>query len=403
MWYAAAQSFMQSRAIDAWLIHDFRSSNPIFASFVPQGIGHLTRRVDLVIPARGTPTLITSHIDSTFFQAIEFPVAKYLTWTEYHRILRGTLAAAAAARASDQHAAPLHVAMEYSSQCDLPVMGIVDAGTVELVRSWNMEPVSSADLVQATVARWSDEAAATFARSAREVGLVKDEAFAFIRDSFAAGRAIAEIDVQRVIHEGFRRHGLEWPDGPIVAANAHAGDPHFDLAPETSIPIRKGDWVLIDLWARRPGNENPYCDICWVGCCGTPTDRQVKVFETVKAAQSAAVTLTQSRWAAKRPVQGWEVDDAAMAVLRDAGFADVIRHRTGHSLSPGTKVHGLGVNIDNTETHDTRELLPGVGFTVEPGLYFGDFGVRLEIDVHVDPTRGPTVMTDVQQEILRLA
>ncbi|MCW5769866.1 MAG: aminopeptidase P family protein [Phycisphaeraceae bacterium] len=388
---ADAQAFMQSFAIDAWLVHDFRSSNPIFSALIPDGLGHLTRRVDLLIPARGEPTLITSHIDSTFFQHIPFPVIKYLTWNEYHAALRSAL-----------QGRP-RIAMEYSPSGELPVMGIVDGGTLELVRSFGSEVVSSADLIQTTIARWSADAAATFEQSSREVAEVKDDAFAFIRDTLAAGKPLTEYMALERIHEGFRRRGLEWPDGPIVAANAHAGDPHFELTPSTSIPIVKGDWVLIDLWARRPGNDNPFCDICWVGSCGTPTERQVKAFNIVKAAQHAAVDLAQSRWKSGKPARGWEVDDAAMAVLRASGMQSAIRHRTGHSLSRGAKVHGLGVNIDNTETHDTRHLLPGVGFTIEPGLYFDDFGVRLEIDVYVDPSTGPRVMTPIQQDIIRLA
>lgn len=391
MWYAPAQTFMQSRSIDAWLIHDFRNSNPAFTALLPAGQGHLTRRVDLLIPAKGEPILITSHIDATFFQNVDFPLSRYLTWGEYHGALRAALAG------------KRRVAMEYSPGGDLPVVGIIDAGTVELVRSLGVEIVTSADLIQTTIARWSPAAAETYARAAREVASVKDDAFAFIRDTLAGGKPLTEWQVLQKMHEQYTRLGLEWPDGPIVAANAHAGDPHFELTPSSSIPITRGDFVLIDLWARRPGNDNIFCDICWVGSCGTPTERQVAVFNTVKAAQTAAVRLAQSRWASKQPAQGWEIDDAAMSILRASPWPDAIRHRTGHSLSPGTKVHGMGVNIDNTETHDTRELLPGVGFTIEPGLYFADFGVRLELNMHVDPAKGPTVVSCVQDEILRLA
>lgn len=391
MWYTAAQAFMQSRSVDAWLIHDFRSTNPVFTALLPAGLGHLTRRVDLLIPSRGSPSLITSHIDSTFFQDIDLPLIKYLTWKEYH--------AALAAALKDFR----RVAMEYSPRADLPVVGIIDAGTVELVRSLGAEIVSSADLIQTTIARWSPAAAAAYPRTAREVASVKDAAFAFIRDTLASGRMLTEWQVLQTMHEHYMRLGLEWPDGPIVAVNAHAGDPHFDLTPSSSIAIRKGDFVLIDLWARRPGNDNIFCDICWVGSCGNPTDRQHQAFNIVKAARDAAVKLAQQRWASKQPAQGWEIDDAAMSILRSSPWPAAIRHRTGHSLSPGAKVHGLGVNIDNTETHDTRELLPGVGFTIEPGLYFDDFGVRLEINMHVDPVNGPTVVSCIQDEILRLA
>ena len=391
MWYTDAQALMRERAIHAWFVHDFRNTNSTFNALVPHGLGHLTRRVGLVIPATGEPTLITSHIDATFFADTATRLARYLTWREYQAMIGSLLKGAAT------------VAMEYSPNCDLPVVSTADAGTVEFVRSLGVRVVSSADLVQATVARWSSDAVTTYARTAREVSSVKDDAFAFIRDTLASGKPCDEWMVVKRMHEQYARLGLEYPDGPIVAANAHAGDPHYDPTEATSMPIRKGDFVLIDLWARRPGNQNIFCDICWVGACGSPTDRQVEVFETVRRARDAAVAMAQQRWAAKQAVAGWEVDDAAMGVLRASPWPDAIRHRTGHSLSPGPKVHGLGVNIDNTETHDTRELLPGVGFTIEPGLYFDDFGVRSEINVHVDPTRGPTVVSEVQKEILRLA
>lgn len=282
MWYTPAQAFMREHAIDAWLVHDFRSSNPILAALLP-GKRFLTRRVGLVIPARGEPSLIASHIDASGFKGVDVPLVKYLTWGEYR------------ARLADALRGVKRVAMEYSPGCDLPVVGIADAGTVELVRSLGPEVVTSADLIQITVARWSDEAVANHARASREVAGVKDGAFAFIRDSLAAGKAITEVDVQARMHEAFQRLGLEWPDGPIVAVNGHAGDPHFEPTPANTSTIRKGDWVLIDLWARVPGDENIFSDITWVGCCGTPTERQVNVFHAVKAARDAAVKIARDR------------------------------------------------------------------------------------------------------------
>jgi Xaa-Pro dipeptidase len=384
-----AQSFMLSAGIDAWLVHDFRSSNPILNALLP-GRRFLTRRVDLVIPARGDPTLIVSRIDESNFTGVDIPIRRYMTWREYHAAITETLRGLR------------RVAMEYSPGADLPVVGIVDAGTVEFIRSLGHEVCSSADLVQIAVARWTDAAREKHARASHLVAGIKDDAFAFIRDSLAADREVSELQVQARMHEAFRRHALEWPDGPIVAINAHSGDPHFEPTPSNTSLIRRNDWVLIDLWARLPGDENIFSDITWVACCATPTERQVRVFNTVKAARDAALDLVRRRHTAGAAVQGWEIDEAAMSVLR-AAHPDAIRHRTGHSLSPGPKVHGVGVNIDNTETHDTRTVLPGVGFTIEPGLYFHDFGVRLEINVFMDPSRGPVVTSCVQDEILRLA
>ncbi|MDX2132211.1 MAG: Xaa-Pro peptidase family protein [Planctomycetota bacterium] len=389
MHHTHAQEFMRERGIDAWLVHDFRGSNSVLSQLLP-GKRFLTRRVGLVIPARGEPTLIVSHIDASSFKGVDVARRLYLTWKEYHAAVREVLGGAR------------RVAMEYSAGCDLPVVGIVDAGTVELVRAMGPEVVSSADLIQATVARWSAEATANHERACAATTRIMADAFAFIRAALAAGTPTDEFRVVQRIREHFGREGLEYPDGPIVAVNGHAGDPHFEPSETSPSPIRAGDWVLIDLWGRVPGDENIHSDITWVGCCGTPSERQVKVFEAVRGARDAAVALAQDRWRAKRAVQGWEIDEAAMGVLRDSGFGEGIRHRTGHSLSPGPKVHGLGVNIDNTETRDTREMLAGVGFTVEPGLYFSDFGVRLEVDVFNDPASGPRITSCVQREIERL-
>ncbi len=303
MWYTPAQDFMRSRGIDAWLVHDFRCSNPILAQLLP-GKRFLTRRVTLVVPVAGEPTLIASHIDASSFKNDAAPLAKYLTWGEYHDLL------AKAVKGKTR------VAMEYSPRCDLPVVGIVDAGMVEFIRSLGPEVVTSADLIQVTIARWSAAAVENHAKASRECARIMADAFAFIKDSLAAGRETNEHEVQRRIRQNFDTAGLEWPDGPIVGVNGHAGDPHFEPSATNPSPVRKGDWVLIDLWARVPGEENIYSDITWVGCCGTPTERQVKVYTAVKGARDAAVRLSQDRWAAKKPVQGWEVDEAAMAVLR---------------------------------------------------------------------------------------
>jgi Xaa-Pro aminopeptidase len=208
----------------------------------------------------------------------------------------------------------------------------------------------------------------------------------------------------------FATDGLETCDPPIVGVNAHAGDPHFEVSATSPAPIRRGDWVLIDLWARVPDDENIYSDITWVGFCGREVPAKHKrVFETVRAARDAALTRAQQAWKAGERIQGWQLDDAAREVIVGAGFEGAIRHRTGHSLSPGPKVHGVGMNLDNLETHDTREMISGIGFTIEPGIYLpdtaggeGGFGVRLEINVFVDPHKGPVVTSCLQDDVVLL-
>ncbi len=208
--------------------------------------------------------------------------------------------------------------------------------------------------------------------------------------------------MQRQILDGFRVAGLETPEPPIVAANEHGGNPHFEVAETGSAAIKRGDWILIDLWARVPGDDDIYSDITWVGYAGDqPPERHMAVFNAVKGARDASLARAQHGWKNTQRVQGWQLDEAAREVIIGAGFGSQIRHRTGHSLSAGPLVHGVGMNLDNLETHDTRDMLPGIGFTIEPGVYFpepGGFGVRLEINVHVDPVKGPVVTSCIQDQ-----
>lgn len=284
---------------------------------------------------------------------------------------------------------------------------MVDAGTVELVRSMGVEVVSSAELIQACVAVWSEDAVREHAVVSKQTGGIVKGAFAYIAERLRAGSRVNEYEVQQHIMSRFAALGLETPDGPIVGANAHAGDPHFEVSATSPSPIVPGDWVLIDLWARRPGDENIYSDITWTGYVprhesDRPSDRHRKVYDTVNAARDASVRLAQESWKQGEKVQGWQLDDAARHVLIGAGFPEYIRHRTGHSLSPGPKVHGVGMNLDNLETHDTREMTAGIGFTIEPGLYLPDFGVRSEINMYVHPKEGPIVTSSVQTDIVMI-
>lgn len=404
--FAAVQSFMRERQIDGWLIHDFRGSNAILSRLVahPEGKRRFTtRRVALFIPAQGVPTLVVNPLDAGQFVPPHVDAGLgcnrelYISWREYQDAL-GRLIRAAGSTG--------RIAMEYAPGCSLPAVSNVDAGTIELVRSLGAEVVSSADLIQVSIARWSATAVENHALASVQVGRIKDDAFAYIGESVRAGRAIDERAAQKFIQDRFASAGLEFPDGPIVAVNAHAGDPHFDVAPSGSSPIRKDDWVLIDLWARVPGEVNIFSDITWCGFCGQKSGCPAKVldvFYAVRDARDAALLFAQESWKAGRPVQGWQLDDAAREVLIARGLASGIRHRTGHSLSPGPMVHGLGMNLDNLETRDTRLMLPGIGFTIEPGVYLAGesprgFGVRNEINVYVDSAKGPVVTSGKQDE-----
>ncbi len=398
---AELRSFMAARAIDAWLIYDFRGSNPVLAQMVGDaqrrtGLKrHLTRRCAAIIFADARPpVLLAQGLDAPGFAGatlldVSLKQDTYLGWADLHEWLRSTLAGCG------------RVAMEYSPGCALPVISIVDAGFVELVRSCGVEVVSSADLVQVCVARWGSEGLREHKRASDLVTQAKDNAFAMIARAHREGSTVTEYQVQQAIMADFKAFGLETADAPIVAANAHSGDPHFEVSSTNPSVIKPGDWVLIDLWARVPGDHNIFSDITWVGYCGktVPAEHR-KVFEVVKAARDASVALAKQAWKNKTLLQGWQLDDAARNVIVDAGYSHGVKHRTGHSLSPGPKVHGLGFNLDNLETRDTRQVLPDLGFTIEPGIYLPAFGVRLEINMYVDSVSGPVITSCNQNDVL---
>ena len=393
------QAYMRQQRIDAWLLYDFRGSNFVLSRLLP-GKRWTTRRVYLVVRAEGPPRVLVHGIDAAQFQSVALGGTNvepkvYLSWPQIATDLRDLLAGCS------------RIAMEYAPGCALPVVSIADAGTVEMVRALGFEVVSSANLVQHAIARWSPEALKLHHDASAKVATIKDEAFAMIRSALAASKPVHEHEVQALIHQRFRDQNLETADEVIVARNAHAGDPHYGPSKDKPTPIRKGDWVLIDLWARHPGEDNIFSDITWVGFAGKEVpSKHREVYNAVKAARDASLARAVDAWKKKEPVQGWQLDDAARDQLLTASggaFKDFIRHRTGHSLSQGPAVHGLGMNLDNLETHDTREMLPGLGFTIEPGLYLPDFGVRLEINVYADPVEGPVVTSCIQDDVVLLA
>jgi Xaa-Pro aminopeptidase len=274
------------------------------------------------------------------------------------------------------------VAMEYSPLCAIPYVARVGAGTVELIRQFGVEVASSGDLVQRFSAVWHDAEIATHHAAADKLHRVKDRAFDAVASRTRDGVPTTEYDIQQLMAGWFTDEGLVSDSAPNVSAGEHAGDPHYLPTATATRAIRADDLVLLDLWGKldRPGAV--FADITWVGYTGRQVpDRMTRAFAAVRDARDAGIGLVQSRLRADRDVRGWEVDRAAASVLRDAGYGDRILHRTGHSL--GEAVHGSGVNMDDYETHDDRRLLPGTGFTIEPGVYFDDFGVRSEINMVV--------------------
>jgi Xaa-Pro dipeptidase len=290
--------------------------------------------------------------------------------------------------------------MEYSPNCAIPYVARVDAGTIELVRNAGVEVVSSGDLIQRFAAVWDDRAIETHRLASEKLHRVKDRAFEEIRRRISAGAEASEYDVQQKMVSWFEEAGLVSDSPPNVSAAENAGNPHYLPTEGAHRAIRADELVLLDLWAKldRPGAV--FADITWMGYTGRQApDRHVQAFAAVRAARDAAITLVQRATAAGQELRGWQVDRAASSVLRSAGYGAQILHRTGHSL--GEEVHGAGVNMDDYETHDDRRLLPGTGFTIEPGVYFDDFGVRSEINMIVQ-AREAVVTGPPQTEIVAL-
>jgi Xaa-Pro aminopeptidase len=290
--------------------------------------------------------------------------------------------------------------MQYSPMCAIPYVAMVDAGTVELVRSLGLEVVTSAELIQTFEARWTPEALETHLEAGRRVDRVRAEAFALIRERTRNGNLLQEIDVKRFVLDGFAKAGMVTDHGPIVGANANASNPHYEPTEEATAPIRRGDFVLLDMWAKLDRPDAVYYDITWTGFCGDkPTDEMRNVFAVVTGARDAAIKRVQDAVAAGQPLCGYDVDDAARGYIESRGFGAYFTHRTGHSI--GQEVHGNGANMDNFENHDERRVSPWTCFSIEPGVYLPEFGVRSEINMFVGD-REARVTGEIQRELALL-
>jgi Xaa-Pro aminopeptidase len=380
---------MQQEGIDCWLIYDFQKTNPIMGQVI-SGTRFVSRRVYFIIPAVGEPVILGSKIDNDALASLPYRIEFYVSWQEMQRKLTDLLAPYAT------------LGLDYSPECALPVASRIDAGTFEFIKRLGKSIRSAANVFQAAAAQWSEAALAQHLADCATVASIKDEAFALIKTQLQRVEAVTEFDVQQFIMQRFEASNLFTPYAPIVAVNNHSGDPHYSPTENKHAAINPGDWILIDLWAKKPGHDYIFADMTWVAFAGqTPSAKQVEVFETVRSARDAAVQFVQDAAQHGEIVAGWQVDDATRQVIEQAGYGEYFFHRTGHSLGPGNHVHGQGANIDNLETHDTRRLQPGIGFSIEPGIYLPEFGVRLEINVYMDED-SPRVTTPVQHEIVLL-
>lgn len=383
----AVQDALRVDGLDGWLLYDFHGSNPIAQRLAGLEGRHTTRRWFYFIPRTGTPRRLVHAIESAVLDALPGETFVYAGRQQL------------ADRLAEVIAGARRVAMEYSPLCAIPYVSRVDAGTAELVRSCGAELVSSGDLVGRFEAAWDPAAIDTHRRASEALYRIKDRAFAFIGERMARGVPVRELEVQARMMAWFEEEGLITDSAPIVAVQEHAGDPHYAPDERTSRMVDPGNLVLLDLWGKFPTPDAVYADITWTGVAGTPTAWMTQVFSIVAAARDAALARVATAAAAGQDVRGWQVDRAARDVIDAAGFGPQFVHRTGHSL--GTNVHGNGVHMDDYETHDDRRLLEGTGFTIEPGIYLSEFGIRTEINVVVG-ARDARATGPVQQALVRI-
>src|SRR5438552_13015984 len=343
---ARIQEEIRNQNLDGWLFFDHHLRDPlsyrVLGLTVTKGP---TRRWYYMIPAHGEPKGMEHRIERNQLAGLPGERIDYSSWTEQLAALR-TLTAGLK-----------RIAMQYSPMCAVPYVSMVDAGTVELVRSLGVEVVSSAELIQVFEARWTPDALDSHLEAGRRVDRVRAAAFELIGERTRNGAPLQEVEVKNFVRDGFARAGLIADSGPIVGCNANASNPHYEPSAEVTSPIRSGDWVLLDMWAKLDQPGSVYYDITWTAFCGdNPSEKMREVFAVVTGARDAAIQCVQEAIAAGQPLRGFQVDDAARAFIDSRGYGDRFTHRTGHSI--GQEVHGNGANMDNFETHDEPRLEP---------------------------------------------
>jgi Xaa-Pro dipeptidase len=387
---ARIQREIQAEGADGWLLYDFHNRDAVAYRVLGLDFAKFTsRRWFFWIPAEGEPVRLTSKVEPTRLDALTGRKVSYLSWRELHARLQEILGPAR------------KVAMQFSPVGNIPYVSLVDGGTIDLVRSLGFEVVTSAGLVQTFEAVLDEAAYRSHIEAGERVQRIKDQAFALVASELRAGRTLTSYEVQQFIMRRYGEEGLTcMGEKPIVGTNEQPADPHFEPTPENTRPIRAGDTLLIDLWAKLDRPKAIFYDITWCGFVGTsPPKKYVEIFHVVRDARDAALELVRRRFAEGKPVHGYEVDDACREVVVRAGYGDYFIHRTGHSI--GEQVHGNGVNIDNLETKDERLLVPGICFSVEPGIYLdGEMAVRSEIDVFITPAGKVDVSGAMQKELV---
>jgi Xaa-Pro dipeptidase len=383
------QSEIRAQNLDGWLFFDHHLRDPLaYRVLGLPGATAPTRRWYYMIPAQGEPQGMEHRIERHTLGDLPGGRIAYSSWTEQVEALRRLTAGMK------------RIAMQYSPLCTIPYVSMVDGGTIDLIRSLGVEVASSAELIQTFEARWTPEARDMHFEAGRRVDRIRNQAFAMIRERLANGIPLSEFEVKTFFREGFAREGLITDHGPIVGVNSNASNPHYEPLEDTSSTIQRGDWLLIDHWAKLDQPGAVYYDVTWTAFCGdNPSERQRTVFETVRDARDAGIQRVQTAIAAGEPLCGFQVDDATRAVIQKAGFGEYFTHRTGHSI--GVEVHGNGANMDNFENHDERRVSPFTCFSIEPGIYLADFGVRNEINMYVGENEA-VVTGEIQRELVFL-
>jgi len=382
------QNDIRAAKLDGWLFYDFRGRDPIAHRILDLPRGMRTRRWFYFVPAKGIPRKLVHKIETEALAAVPGETLFYAGYDELRKNLAKAIGRAKV------------VAMQYSPKAAVPYVAMVDAGTVELVRGTGAKVVSSADLVQKFEACWTPQQLESHLAAGKVIDRVIRAAFDEAANHVRTRQPLTEYDLQQWILREFDAAGIQREEGPDVAVNANASDPHYAPAPGKSAPIREGDLLLLDVWGKTKDTGSVYYDVTWIGYLGAKVpDKYAKVFGILRQARDKAVDLILTSVAAENPLQGWQVDKAARAIIEKAGYGKYFFHRLGHNI--GETIHGNGANMDNLETHDTRHLIPKTCTSVEPGIYLPEFGMRTEVNVYIGEGEA-RVTGAVQREILPL-
>lgn len=389
----AIQAALRDAGCDGWLFYDHHHRDPIAAHILGlDAKAHITRRWYYFIPAHGEPRKLVHRIEQARLDTLPGSKGQYSSWQELASGLEAMLSGAR------------RLAMQFSPNNDIMYVSMVDAGTVDFLRGLGKQIVSSADLVSQFEAVLTEEQIATHAAAQRIIDDVLAEGWREmgrrLRPGSGGAGQLTEFDHVQWLSEAMRRQGLVWENGPNVSVNANSSDSHYEPTADRSSPMREGDFVLIDIWGRLDQPNSVFYDITWTGIVGRqPTEAEQQVFSTVTRARDAAIETIQKAFAAGQPISGFQADDAARSVIRAAGFGEYFPHRTGHNIC--NELHGPGAHLDNLETHDARRILPNTCFSVEPGVYLKDFGVRSEVNMLTSPGKA-WVTGQIQQELVRI-